>query len=172
MKLIRSLAVLTVLAASACSSAPPVKEQAYAKLGDTRTFEYDFPTTWRAIEAALSNFKVTSRDPEDVTPLDLKKLTRRKLDTDWLYGQSRDKYIEFKVNDLPRKQYLQTRVRYTVIASSVLGGTEVHVKTNEEIERLKPDGTSAGYEAEKDIDTSRPAEILDRISQALLSAAP
>lgn len=165
-------AILPLLALTACSSGPPVQEQAYAKLRDARTFEYDFPTTWKAIEAAFSNYKVTNRDPADVGVLDMKKLTRRRLDTDWIYGQSRDKYIEYKVNDLPRKQYLQTRVRYALTASSVLGGTEVRVKTDEEIERLKPDNTTAGFDKAADVDTSRPAEMLDRINQALLSAAP
>jgi hypothetical protein len=161
-----------MLVATGCSSGPEVKAQAYAKLKDTRTFEYDFPTVWKGIEATFRNYKVTDRDPDEVSVNEMRKLTRRKLQTDWIYAESRDKYVEYKINDSPRKKYLQTRVKYTVYSNSVMGGTEVRVRTEEEIERLKDDGTPAGYDAVKEQDTSRPNEILDKIGQALLSAAP
>ena len=107
----------------ACSSSPAVKEQQYAKLKDSRTFEYEFPVVWRAIEGSFKNYKVTDREPKEVSELELRKLTRRKIETDWVYGESRDKYLEYKINDSPRKKYLQTRLRFTVVASSVMGGT-------------------------------------------------
>jgi hypothetical protein len=113
---------------------------------------------------------VTQRDPSEVSPLEMKHLRERTLETDWILGQSRDKYIEFKVNDLPKKQYLQTRVRFQVRASRVLGGTEVAVHTDEELERLSIDGSVKGWEETDSRDTSRTNEMLEKIKLAILSA--
>ncbi|MGZ3696899.1 MAG: hypothetical protein ACXWP5_02300 [Bdellovibrionota bacterium] len=160
------------LAAGGCSSAPTVKSQAYASLPNHRTMEYDFPATWKAIEEVFRNYKVISRKPEEVGVVEMRRLTKRTMETDWIYGQSRDKYIEFTVNSVPRKQYLQTRVKYFLTVASVLGGTDVTVETKEEIERLNNDGTSAGYEPSEVPDPSRASEILEKINGATLAAPP
>lgn len=157
---------------SACSSAPPVKQQAYAKLRSERTFENEFPVVWKAIESAFRNFKITDRDPSEVNELEMRKLTERSLETDWVYSESRDKYQEYKVDGFPRKKYLQTRLRYTVKANAVMGGVKVTVAQEEEIERLKSDGTSAGYDSVDNLDSSRSNEIVEKISMAILSSAP
>ena len=90
---ILSLSVVSVLflftGAVSCSHSAPVKSQAYAALQSKKTFEYDFPTVWKGIEAAVHQYQVTDRDPSDVDPLELKKITQRSLDTDWIYSQSR-----------------------------------------------------------------------------------
>lgn len=163
-----------VLAASGtigCSSTREVKTQAYAVLKSHRTYEYEFPVVWKGIEKAVSGLKVTDRDPEEVDPVEMRKLDRRTLETDWVYGQSRDKYVEYKVNDSPRKKYLQTRTRYKVDARSQIGGVDVAVILSEEIERLNEDGSPAGYEG-AEADSSRASEMLDKIQNAILSAAP
>src|SRR5690349_2685110 len=108
----RMLALSFAFFFSGCASTPEVKTQAYAKLNNQRTYEYEFPVVWKGIEESLSKFKITDRDPSEATPLEMRKLTRRTLDTDWIYGQSRDKYQEYKVNGSPRKIYLQTRFKY------------------------------------------------------------
>lgn len=153
-----------------CGSSQKVKNQEYAKLKTDRTFEAEFPEVWKGIEKALSGMKILERDPEEVDSNELKKLKSRTLETDWIYSQSRDKYHEYKINGSPRKKYLQTRVRYEVEAERSMGGTHVTVKMDEEIEKLKPDGTSAGYEEVDEIDTSRPNELLEKINHSMLSA--
>lgn len=153
-----------------CSSTPPVRTQAYAKLNHQRTYEVEFPIVWKALEETLRNFKITHRDPSDVDALELKKLTHRTLETDWIYGQSRDKYQEYSVNGFPRKVLLQTRFKYFVDCQSVMGGILVTVKTEEEIERLKSDGTSAGYSSVDQADSSRSHELLDKIHFSILAA--
>ncbi|HAR43037.1 MAG TPA: hypothetical protein DCS07_10485 [Bdellovibrionales bacterium] len=162
---------LSVLLAG-CSSAPPVKTQDYATLQSSRIFEYEFSTVWKAIEVAFKDYKIEERDPAKVDALELKKLTRRSLETDWVYGQSRDKYQEYRINDSPRKKYLQTRVKFEVIATSVMGGVGVEVRPEEDIEKLASDGSSLGYSAVETPDSSRADEILNKINQAILSAAP
>src|SRR4051794_29582002 len=98
-----SLFVLAVLSValglnSGCSSTQKVETQAYAKLNNQRTFEYDFPTVWKGIEEALHNYKIVDRSPKEVDPIEMKQLKKRTLETEWVYSQSRDKYVEFKLN--------------------------------------------------------------------------
>lgn len=172
--MIRNLvwALLFTLPFAACSSGPAVKSEAYAKMPDHRTFENDFPTVWKGIESALRNHKITDRNPTDVDGNEMRKLTHRDLETDWIYGRSDTKYIEYKVNGSPRKTWLQTRYRYQVEANSVMGGVDVKVRTDEEIEKLKADGTGDGYSAVDSPDPNRASLLIDRIGQAILSAPP
>jgi uncharacterized lipoprotein len=163
------LAFLSIALVSGCSSSPAVKTEAYAKLSNTRTFEYELPVVWKGIEASLHEFKIDNRDPEDVDPSEMRKLTKRSLETDWIFGQSRDKYVEYKVNGSPRKKYLQMRFKYQIRAESGIGGTTVVVRTFEQIEKLKADGTPDGYST-VDSDPSRPSELLEKINNAILSS--
>src|SRR4051812_4697740 len=169
-KILCALGLLALV--SACSSSPKIQQQAYAKLNNEHTFEDEFPAVWKALEESFHNYKVADRDPSEVDPLEMKKLTKRTLETDWVLGQSRDKYIEYQINGSPRKQYLQTRVKYTVLVDRVIGGTHVLVKTKEEIERLNDDGTPAGWSSTGNVDSSRAAEVLDKIGQSLNARIP
>ncbi len=165
---------LAALAASfsGCASGPEVKQQAYAKLSNQRTFEYEFPAVWRGIEETLRNYRVIDRNPKDVDANEMRRLRHRTLETDWIFSKSNDKYIEYKVNDLPRKIYLQTRLKYKIDAQSVIGGVLVTVKTEEEVERLKADGSPDGWDSVDDKDTARASDLLDRFHMAILSAPP
>jgi outer membrane murein-binding lipoprotein Lpp len=155
---------------SGCSSAPAVKKQEYAVLLKDRTYEYELPVVWKAIEKVFKDYKITERDPEKVDDLELKRLDERSISTDWIYGQSRDKYQEYVVNSFPRKKYLQTRLKYKITAKKTMGGTAVHVDMSEEIEKLDKQGKSAGYEKAAESDSSRANELLDKINMAILSA--
>jgi hypothetical protein len=160
---------LLILSFSGCSSTPGVKSQAYAKLQNERTYEYDFPTVWKGIEEAVRKYKVTDRDPKEVGIIEMKSLTQRSLETDWIYTQSRDKFYEFQVNHSPRKIYLQSRFKYTIDAKRVLGGVHVKINTDEEIERLNMNGTPAGYASSDEPDPNRAGEFLDKIKLSILS---
>lgn len=163
-------ATLVLGSFTGCSSAPQVKQEDYAKLKDARMFEYEFPVVWHAIEDALHGYVVTNRDPNKVGIVEMKKIRQRTIDTDWVYSRSTEKYIEYKVNDSPRKIYLQTRTRYHLLAKTVLGGVEVDVDPQEEIERLKDDGSSQGFSAADNPDRSLANTMLDKINQAILAA--
>lgn len=164
-------AALVLLAGfSSCSSAPEVKQEEYAKLKDARMYEYEFPVVWKAIEDTLRGYVVTSRDPNKVGIVEMKKIRQRTIDTDWVYSRSTEKYLEYKVNDSPRKIYLQTRTRYHLIARTVLGGVEVTVDPQQEIEKLREDGSSEGFVAADNPDRSLANAMLDKINQSLLAA--
>ena len=167
------VALLLSALGAACASTPPVKTEAYAQLKNHRTFENDFPTVWKAIEEVFRNTKVTDRDPDTVSELDLRnKIKERTLKTDWSYGQSRDKYEEYKINGFPKKVFLQERTRYKVDARRIMGGVDVVVTNEEEIEKLNSDGTSAGFDSVDKPDSSRADEIVNKIANAILSAPP
>lgn len=162
------LGLVLTLSVAGCSSVPEVKKQAYAQLKDERVFETEYPKLWKAIEETLRNYKIVERDPREVAFNEWSSLKERSLETDWIFTQSRDKYQEYKVNGFPRKKYLQTKVRYHIKTQTVMGGVKVHVRVEEEIERLRDDGTSDGY-VSAESDPARAAEMLDRINAQLLA---
>jgi hypothetical protein len=169
-KAFAALAVIFVL--SACASSPDVKKEQYAKLSNTRTLQYDFPTVWKGIEEAFRGYKILERDPNKVDDLEMKHIRKRTLETDWIYSQSRDKYQETKVNGVPQRVPLQVRLKYKVTATSRMAGTDVTVNSTEEIEKLDNYGTSEGYHSVEAVDTAREADMVEKINMAVLSAAP
>ena len=172
---IHRLAVFSALASPfvlGCSSLPPVQKQQYAQLRNTRAFDFEFPVVWKGIEKAFENYRVAERDPAEVGLLEMRKLSKRTLETDWIYSESRDKYVEYRLNDLPRRKYLEVRLKYKINAERTLGGTQVGVDLEEEVANLKADGTSKGFSGTDQPDTSRQNEILDKIQSAILAAQP
>jgi len=165
MKLILSLVVVL----TACASGTPIHQQEYAALKDSRTMEHEFPIVWKGIEKALASYRISERNPEEVTAEKLRKLDQRIIATDWVNGQSRDKYVEYRSNNVPHKKYLQTRLRYEVTARKVIGGTDVRVHVDEEIENLKPNGDPSGWSRVERKDSSRAHDLIERIQLAVLS---
>ncbi len=164
--------VLISALASCASSGPDVQKQAYAKLQGTAVVEYDFASTWKGIEAAVRNLKVNERDPKEVDAHELKNLTRRSLETEWVYTQSNEHFQAYEVNGLPKKTYLQSRIRYEIEARSVMGGTNVAVRVSEEVEKLKGDGRPDGYTPVDEAASNRAAEMLEKIRLSILAAPP
>jgi hypothetical protein len=163
-----SLLLLAALLASSCASTMEVKQQKYATLQTKRTFEFPFPKVWRGVEVALEGNTVAEKDPSDVSPKELERIEERRIKTDWAYDKSRDKYVEYTVNGFPRKQYLNVRYRYDIVSRKVLGGTEVIVGFEEEVEELDPQGNPRGYYSATKIDSSRPNELLKKIHLSIL----
>jgi hypothetical protein len=152
-----------------CTQAPPIKTLAYGDLSSEKTFEYSFPTVWKGIEEAFRKYKINERDPSDATPSELKKLTRRTLETDWIYGESRNKYEETQINGIPKKIPLQGRYKFKLVATRNLAGVLISIQVEEEIEGIHSDGSSAGYHSTGAPDPSRAAELLNKINNSILS---
>ena len=165
-------AFLATVSLSGCAGRAPVQKQEYAELPSDRFYEYEFPVVWKAVEKAFQNYKVVDRDPSEVNEVELRKLSERSLETDWLYSESRDKYVEYRVNDVPKRKALEVRIRYKLEAKKVLGGVRVSIKTEEELESLGADGSSHGYSKVDHPDSSRPNELLEKINLAILAANP
>lgn len=167
--------LVALVFASACSTPTSVPRQLqYAKLQNSRVYDADFPTVWKAIEDVFREYKINDRDPSNVDELEMKKLTKRTLETDWIFSKSRDKYRETRINNIPKRVPLQVRMKYTITAETRIGGTEVRVLQDEQLERLNDNGTTDGYDSvsEKERDSSRSNEILEKIGLAILSAHP
>lgn len=167
---ILGILILNTLLLVGCSSAPSIQRQSYAALKDERTFETDLPTVWKAIEAALRQNRILERDPEEVSDLELRKLPKRTLKTDWVFSRSKTKYVEYRVNDYPRKTYLQNRFKYLVLAEQVLGGVRVKVMTTEEIQKMDAQGAPQDFVKEDEAEPSLASDLIEKINQALRSA--
>lgn len=158
------------MTSTGCSTAPTVKSQGYAQLQNHRSFDYELPIVWKGIEEALKSYRILRRAPDPIDALDLNRSDFRSLETDWVYSQSREKYVEFKLNGFPKKQYLQTRLKYRVSAKKVLGGVEVKIFTSEEVENIKADGTPGSYEPSAVPDSAPAHQLLEKIENSILAA--
>ncbi len=161
------LGLVLALVGPGCGGSLPVRQQAYAPQKTEKTFEAEFPQVWGGIEKALEKQRVVKRDPDEVTPTELKKLTVRTAETDWVYGQSRDKYVEFQIEGMPKRKPLGLRYKVQVEARKVLGGVLVRVGTSEEVEQLGTDGSSRGYSRIDQPDTSLAHDLLEKIQLSL-----
>lgn len=152
---------------SGCTSGPKYQTQKYAQLKAEQTFEREFSKVWMALEKVLENQNVIERDPSKIENHQLNDLEKRSLKTDWVYGTSKDKYVEYKVNGFPRRKYLPIRFQYQVTVTSVTGGTHVKVLLNEQIQELDEHGKPRDYQSVKDFDSSRARDLLDQVRLAL-----
>ncbi|MBN21011.1 MAG: hypothetical protein CL678_06950 [Bdellovibrionaceae bacterium] len=150
-----------------CSSAPQVKSQDYAQLKKGRTFEASFPMVWKAIEETIRKYGVNERDPKSVDENELKKIDERMIRSKEVFSQSRDKYVTYQVNGFPRKKYLQTRQVYEVVAKKVIGGVQVELRLNEEIQLLDEKGNPLGWESAENSDSSRAQDFLNEVEMNL-----
>jgi hypothetical protein len=165
------VAVLFTGLMSGCSHSPQFSKKAYAENRTSRQFEYEMQDVWKAIEKVVEKKKVLERDPNKVDAGDWGQLRERSMELDWSYGQSRDKYKSYVVNSIPKQQPLGVRVKYSLVVKKTFGGATVEVVTQEEIEDLDEYGVSKGYFPTDQVDSSRAAEILDQIANALLAAS-
>lgn len=135
-----------------------VKKQGYAKLATAKDFEEDYQVVWTAVLAALEDYKIAEKDQDD-----------GEVKTDWVYTTSNEKYIEYQVNGFPRKKYLQTRYKINAFLEKQLESVKVRVDLEQELEKLKSDGSSDGWKSESDVDSIRANEILKLIENKILS---
>lgn len=159
--------MITLLFLTSCSTTQEVKTQQYAILKNERDYPQTLPEIWGGIESSLKKHKILKREPETVTPVEYKELKQRALETDWIYGRSENKFIEYKMNNLPKKKYLNTRHKFIVTAQSKIGGSKVLVETVEEVEELNEDGESKGYSSSYAPDSKKAHLLLDEIRMAL-----
>lgn len=150
--------LFSAFAFSACSSKTPYKTQDYAVLADSKEFEEDYATVWKAVVATCAVYKVDEADEED-----------GELETDWVYGTSQEKYFEYKVNGFPRKKYLQSRIRFLVKVKNQLGSVKVIVQGEEEVENLNKDGTFKDWQEAKYSDSAKLNDLLKNIELKILS---
>lgn len=167
-----SFGVAFILAWTGCASALPVKRQEYAASRTERVLEVEWMDVLRAVDETLRLQRVVKRTPDTDDLLELRRADERTWDTDWVESQSRDKYVEYQLEGVPKRKNLGVRLKYRVIAAKALGGVSLKVRQWEELEKLDSRGKSLGYEEVTALDTSRSSELLERVQQAILAAPP
>ena len=148
----RLVAIAILPLVSGCSTGAGYKTQAYAQQATSRVLEYDYPVVWKGIREALSDFRIEEANEQD-----------GHIKTDWAYSTSGRKFIEVKVNDFPRRKYLQTRYRYDISAKKQVIGVLVDVAMEEEVENLGADGAFKGWGSADEPDSGRAHEMLKLI---------
>ncbi len=151
--------VVLLSISSGCSSGPQAKTQDYAELTNTKTLEHDFDVVWKGTKKALSDYRIEEADEEDGL-----------IVTDWAYSTSARRYVEVKVNGMPRRKYLQTRYKYKVYVKRQIVGTQVQVNLNEQVENINNDGIFKGWSDAEEPDSARENETLKNIERTILSA--
>jgi hypothetical protein len=162
-----SSSLLGVTVFSGCSSGPRPQTEtlAYANLNNERYYEKtDLPSAWKAIQLVFKNYKLTSEKGEDAS--------ERTLETDWFVSQANERYQTIMIDQVPHQRPLESRLRFNVVAKALFGGTQVTVKTSEEIETIHDDGLHAGFSQVSTPDPARAATILDNIGRAILATSP
>jgi uncharacterized lipoprotein len=147
---------LVVLLSSGCASS--YKKQAYSKQRMQKDFEEEYNLVWKASLKALEEYKLTE-----------KEIDSGKIETDWIYSTSNDKYVEYKVNGFPRKKYLRVRYKLVLSIEKLTEKVSIAVDSKEEIEELKSDGSFDSWDSVSDIDTARASALLKDIELKILS---
>ncbi len=137
---------------SGCSSGPEMKKQEFADVQTSKVLEYDYEQVWKGVKTALAEYHLKEMSSED-----------GKISTDWVYSTSSDKYISVKVNQQPRRKYLQGRYRFHVSAKKQIIGVLVSVTMDEEIEKLSQEGAFQSWKSVDNLDTKRAHEVLEKI---------
>lgn len=128
----KKIFVFAAIAFLSCSSTPKgtYKEQATPKFASSRELSEKPEVALRAAKAVLEELTRAS-DPPAAKKVHDEGDTLR---TGWVYGTSRDKYVEYKHNGAPRRKTLAVRRQYAYTVTPSLGGSQVTVSIDEEIE--------------------------------------
>ena len=155
--MIRVLSFILLTAISfGCSTS--YKKQSYSKQRIQKDFEDEYSLVWKASLKALEEYKLTEKEIES-----------GKIETDWIYSTSNDKFIEYKVNGFPRKKYLRVRYKLLMNIEKLTEKVSVTVHSKEEIEELKSDGSFDSWDSVSDVDTARANALLKDIELKILS---
>lgn len=150
----------------ACSTQKPAKmktETNHPKFANSRSFENSPEDLREAAKRALQELIDRSEPATNATVKEDKD--KNQISTGWVYGKSKDKYVEYNFNGVPKRKILNVRRKYTYSISPSLAGAEVNVSTEEEIEKvdLKTGETKGWSKMEPDIATYD--DLISRLRQ-------
>lgn len=130
------LFVLTI-ALSACSTSSTQKgkygeEKNAAKYTSTYDFVESPEKVLRSAKTVLENW---TRESDPPTSRAIKE-DDTSMETGWIYGQSKDKFVEYKHNNIPRRKTLAVRRKYKYTAVPSLSGSQISLSVEEELEQV------------------------------------
>ena len=97
-----------------------------------RDFTVDEPTLRRAAIAVIEDYLRSSEPPVSTSV----KTADRTIYSGWVYGTSRDKYVEYKYNGAMQRKKLSVRRRYSFDIAPSLAGSQATATIEEEIEKI------------------------------------
>ena len=119
-------------------------EENAPKFSNTRTFK-DAPKDVMAAAKATLEDLTRESDPPATKKL---AISSDSVETGWVYGKAKDKYVEYSFNGVPARKILAVRrkIGYTVQPS--LAGSQVTISIDEELEQVDlKTGESEGWKS-------------------------
>lgn len=127
--------LLAASLASCASKAPKPKymdEKNEAKFANSRTLAEPPEKVLRAARSVLDELTKGS-DPQAPDPV---KNEDDSIFTGWVYGQAKDKYVQYDYNGTPRRKQLSLRRIYGFTVNPTLAGSSVAMNVEEEIQEI------------------------------------
>lgn len=133
MKIFFFLGLICITATScAGKKTAQYKEDKSPQFANSRQFDESPEVVKRAAKAVLEDLSHES-DPPAANAV---REEGDRVNTGWVYGKSKDKYVEYNFNGAPRRKTLSVRRKYEYNINSSLAGTQVTVAIQEEIESV------------------------------------
>jgi|GEM_PF-1125483 len=152
----------------ACTSAPSLKRQKYARYPSERSFKYSLPEVTKAVKKSLQEHKILIDFHED--PMPSKTSKPLKLQTDWIEAMSPEQYQIHQINQSTTKLYLKSRLKYTIYLEKTAFATLVKIETQQQVQPLSEQGELLNYK-DSNPDSTFAHELLEKIQKALLEEA-
>jgi len=137
MKTISLLASLLALAFLAACASDPNKgkygtEKNIPKFGDSRSYVESPEDVMLAARAVLDELSRESDPPASGSI----RSDEDSVQTGWVYSTSKDKFVEFKFNNTPRRKPLRIRRKYVFTVTPSLSGSQVQMNIEEEVLKI------------------------------------
>jgi hypothetical protein len=133
----KRILALLFLVTTACASNPYdahyKQEKNAPKFGNTRSYIEPASGVKLAARAALDELTHESDPPTNGS---IKEENDETLSTGWVYGESKNQYVEYKANGLPQRKALKTRRKYSYSITPSLAGTQVVMEVEEEVMKV------------------------------------
>lgn len=130
---------------TACASRAPVTiEENRPHFSNSRQFEQSIEQVQNAAKKSL---QILINKSEPAAESDLRE-NGNEISSGWIYSQSKDKAVITPLNEKPKRINLLVRRKYTIILSTILGGSQATAKIQEEIQDLdKKTGQAKSWRA-------------------------
>jgi hypothetical protein len=132
----KTLSLLTLALLAACASDPNKgkygTEKNIPKFGDSRSYVESPEEVILAARAVLDELSRESEPPASGSI----RSDDDSVETGWVYSISKDKFVEFKFNNTPRRKPLRIRRKYVFTVTPSLSGSQVQMNVEEEVLKI------------------------------------
>lgn len=141
----------------ACGTAPVEKEKKLPQFISGDFVEGSYDVVWKALETAMQDYPIVESDPSEGY-----------LETGWIGGRSKTHYAPYKGRyESPKRLPLSSRFRFFVDLEKKVGGVQINIESEEQIQLLDNEGKSTGRWKQIEPDTRHHKELIAAIREAL-----